>query len=295
MLKKSFADQQKEKYLKKFKKVHGNKYIYSKFIYKKFNAKIEIICKKHGSFWMLIANHLKNGCAVCAGNKKFTIDDFINISNKIHNNKFDYHKSVYKNTNSKLIIICPIHGEYKQFAGNHMRGSGCERCENDRRLMDTQEFIKKCIKVHNGFYIYDKLSYKGNKSKIKIGCPKHGYFFQRADQHCAGRGCQKCVKMVSDAEEKWLNDLGIPNDKNHRQVKLPKLRYRVDGYIPETNTVYEFHGTFWHGHPDFFDSNKKHPVKNKKFGELYNNTIKKENDIIKAGYTLVVMWEHELN
>ena len=32
--------------------------------------------------------------------------------NKLHNNTYDYSKSVYTKSKGKLIIICPIHGEF---------------------------------------------------------------------------------------------------------------------------------------------------------------------------------------
>ncbi len=43
------------------KGVHGDEYDYSKVEYKSTDAPVEIICKKHGSFWQSPYNHL-NGC-----------------------------------------------------------------------------------------------------------------------------------------------------------------------------------------------------------------------------------------
>jgi hypothetical protein len=60
--------------------------------------------------------------------KKITLEEFKERSNKIHNNKYDYSKSVYINAISKLIIICPIHGEFNQKAHSHSSGSECPKC-----------------------------------------------------------------------------------------------------------------------------------------------------------------------
>jgi ribosomal protein S18 len=95
----------------------------------------------------------------------------------------------------------------------------------------------------------------------------------------------------------WLNSLQIPNIQHAKQdgeFTIPNIG-KVDGYCKETNTVYEFHGDFWHGNPSIFNSNDIHPIIKKTFGELYHNTITREEHIIRLGYTLVVMWECEYN
>lgn len=53
-------------YIEKAKKVHGNKYDYTKTNYEKQNKKLTITCRKHGDFIQLASNHLTGaGCPVC--------------------------------------------------------------------------------------------------------------------------------------------------------------------------------------------------------------------------------------
>ena len=52
-------------------------------------------------------------------------------SNITHNNKYDYSKSIYKNLRTKIIIICPIHGEFLQSPKNH-KYSGCPKCNESK-------------------------------------------------------------------------------------------------------------------------------------------------------------------
>lgn len=59
---------------------------------------------------------------------RYTTDAFIEKANKIHNNKYDYSKVDFKNVNTKVKIICPIHGEFEQKPFNHLRGQGCRKC-----------------------------------------------------------------------------------------------------------------------------------------------------------------------
>ena len=47
--------------------IHGSKYKYSNTIYKTSNQKIEVLCEKHGPFFILPSNHIKgSGCKQCA-------------------------------------------------------------------------------------------------------------------------------------------------------------------------------------------------------------------------------------
>ena len=43
------------------------------------------------------------------------------------------------------------------------------------------------------------------------------------------------------------------------------VEYKVDGYCYETNTVYEFHGDYWHGNPIVFDSDDTNKCVGKTF------------------------------
>lgn len=123
--------------------------------------------------------------------KKLNLDDFINRSIKHHGYKYDYSKVNYKNKDSKVIIICPEHGQFEQNANNHMRGKGCAKCKPNYKLTQ-KEFIEKSILVHGDYYDYSKVVYVRNKDKVIIICPKHGEFEQEANSHLQGVGCKKC-------------------------------------------------------------------------------------------------------
>jgi len=192
----------RNEFLKKASKIHNNKYDYSKVDYKNSYTKIEIICPEHGSFLQLPQHHVAGrNCPLCArrtANKKkmIGIDEFINRSNHIHNNKYDYSESNYGGCNNKIMIICPIHGKFKQIANEHMKGHGCPQCgkeksERGHEKARSDEFIKKAQKIHNNKYDYSKVNYVNNLSKITIICPKHGEFEQIPNNHLR-YGCFRC-------------------------------------------------------------------------------------------------------
>ena len=56
-----------EEFIERARKVHGDKYDYSKVEYKGYNTKICITCPIHGEFWQTPSNHLSGkGCAICS-------------------------------------------------------------------------------------------------------------------------------------------------------------------------------------------------------------------------------------
>ncbi len=71
--------------------------------------------------------------------KKTTTIQFIERSNIIHKNKFDYSKTIYTTTHSSVIISCPIHGEFQQTALLHLRGLGCSQCSSSTRKQTNLE------------------------------------------------------------------------------------------------------------------------------------------------------------
>lgn len=183
-----------KEFIEKAKKIHGNKYDYSKVDYKDNNTKVTIICPEHGEFEQKPGNHLMGkGCAQCCGNVKLTTETFIKRANKIHNNKYDYTKTIYVDSLTKVCIICPEHGEFFQNPFSHLNGFGCPKCSGLAKPTLT-EFIEKAKEVHGDKYDYSKVIYKNAHTKVTIICPKHGEFKQSPRNHLNRKhGCPKCA------------------------------------------------------------------------------------------------------
>jgi G:T-mismatch repair DNA endonuclease (very short patch repair protein) len=67
------------------------------------------------------------------------------------------------------------------------------------------------------------------------------------------------------------------------------------GLYQRSNTIYEFHGDYWHGNPDKYAADFVNEVSGKYMGELYQKTIERESRIKEMGYNLVIMWESDWN
>jgi hypothetical protein len=148
------------------------------------------------------------------------------------------------------------------------------------------------------YYSYDieGTIYSNNKQKIKIICPKHGKFEQIISEHIRNAaGCPKCSHRISNPEKDWLDYMNIPDDKEHRQVKISvntKSRfYIVDGFLPETNTIYEFLGDYFHGNLELYNEDTINERTKTTFRELYDKTREKVETLTNLGYNVVVIWE----
>ena len=101
-------------FIEKARKVHGNKYDYSKVEYHNNHEKVCIICPEHGEFWQTPKNHLKGcNCPKCSNVYKMSNEEWIEKAREIHGDKYDYSKTHYISNKLKVKIICPKHGEFE--------------------------------------------------------------------------------------------------------------------------------------------------------------------------------------
>lgn len=187
--------------IERSKKVHGDKYDYSLVKYVNSKTKVKIICPNHGMFEQIPELHYKgNGCKKCgternAKRRRKTLDTFIADAIKIHGDKYDYSKVKYINADTKVIITCKKHGDFKQSPYCHInKKHGCIKCQYEKlhnlHKKDKDEFISQAKKIHRDMYDYSEVTYINGKTKVKIMCGKHGVFHQTPSSHIRGRGCK---------------------------------------------------------------------------------------------------------
>lgn len=141
--------------------------------------------------------------------KKSTQQEFINKANIIHNFSYDYSKILYINNSTPIIIICTIHGEFSQTPNAHLSKQGCPKCGIITRTKlnssNTEEFIKKAVKLHNNKYDYSLVDYKNNATKIKIICNNcKDTFLQTPLIHLHSNGCWKCNHVTVLTKTDWI-------------------------------------------------------------------------------------------
>ena len=237
-------------------KIHGNKYDYSKVKYINNRTKVCVICLKegHGEFWIkpndLLMGH---GCPQCKKEtisklKHSTTEEFINKAKKIHSNKYNYSKVVYKGVLDEVCIICPIHGEFWQKPHAHLNGCGCQKCGKEKYTKSLssskEEFVEKARKVHGNKYDYSKVDYVNNRTKVCIICPQHGEFWQTPHNHIGGNACPKCNEYSLER----IVRLELENNNIEYQFQVNKNTFpwlnklSLDFYLPKFNIAIECQG-----------------------------------------------------
>ena len=268
-------------FIEKARQIHNDKYDYSKVNYVNSRTKVCIICPTHGEFWQTPHNHLKGyGCAECGKEKshlpKITTEDFIAKSKEIHGNKYDYSKACYKTCDTKVCIICPEHGEFWQTPSNHINGSGCPKCANEKRknalLKDTKLFIDAATLIHNEktedeiISLFSEIEHQQHNREILNGMEidiyipslKLGIEYNGLRWHSEEFGkdhryhldkLNKCneqgIKLIQIFEDEWINHREICESKLKQICGLntnPKIYARKCEIreISNKNEVYEF-------------------------------------------------------
>lgn len=239
-------EERKQNFIKKANLLYGNIYDYSKINYQGKRKKVCIICPEHGEFWQTPERHLQNGCPKCSRivNKCKLHDknllDFISKSKKIFNNKYDYSKVKYVNSNIKVQITCPEHGDFYQTPLSHLKGYECPKCMKIKNKKKIQERQTKKIKKCNIKYDFQKMDYVDIKTPIVVVCPEHGEFWISPHSLIKGCGCPKCNKTHKKTTEEFIIAAKkIHNDKyDYSKTNYINAHTKVCIICPE-------HGEFW--------------------------------------------------
>ena len=177
--------------------------------------------------------------------KKLTINDIINRSNIIHNNKYDYSLIEYKNARTPVKIRCLIHDYiFNVTIDNHInKNIGCPKCSNKYHY-NKDELLLLFNKKHDNKYTYNLDNYINNKSIIKIKCPIHNEFKLRIQHHINGVGCKKCNDSKG---EKQINIILKKYNITYETQKIfnnciYKKNLKFDFYLPDYNTCIEYDG-----------------------------------------------------
>lgn len=308
-------------FISKAREVHGNKYDYSKVNYINCKTKVCIICPIHGYFWQTPDNHLQGKrCPKCSKVFRINTESFIEMSKRIHGDKYDYSKVNYVNNHTDVCIICPKHGEFWQRPSVHLIGNGCRKCGRvvtskklrgnldgfiskakekygsyfsyknahytsatdsititcpkhgdfvttpnaflsqkhgcpicakeyvaESHKLTQDEFIKRAKELHGDTYDYSLCEYVSYEKKVKIICKKHGVFEQTPDRHLQGSGCHNCrLSHGENVIRKFLENKNIYFEQQYK-IELEKQLFstnniRVDFFVPTLNTIIEFNG-----------------------------------------------------
>lgn len=180
-------------FVRKARQIHGQLYDYSKVDYINAHSKVLIIDPEYGDFWQLPKHHLRGSHnPKRVGGVSYSQSEFIQKANQIHNSKYDYSLVQYENSQTPVKIIDPEYGVFKQTPSSHLIGSESPWRANiatsEKQQLTLDEFIAKAEVIHNHFYNYSKVEYKGYYEEITIIDPEFGEFKVKPSSHLKGTG-----------------------------------------------------------------------------------------------------------
>jgi len=237
-----------EEFIKKSIEEHGDKYDYSNVKYVNSKTKIKIICRKHGEFYQRVYDHCRgNGSPKCVG-KNLSTNEIIKEFQKVHGNKYNYSKVIYKGIKKKIKVICHKHGKFLITPDSHKNNkNGCGLCGREsisKKLKDSQnDVIKKFQKIHGNRYDYSKVKYVNALTKIIIICRKHGVFQITPNSHISKKtGCSKCSGNYNFTNDEIIKQFKIVhgNRYDYSEVKYVsshkkvKILCKVHGYFKQS-------------------------------------------------------------
>ena len=221
--------------------------------------------------------------------KRLTTKDFIEKAKQIHGDKYNYDKTVYTKAQERVIITCPIHGDFEQFAYAHLNGKGCKKCGTEKAAskcaMTTEQFIKKAKQIHENKYDYSKVKYINSVTPICIICPIHGEFWQKPKEHLNGNGCIQCYRdkqheLFSDSQQEFIEKAQKIHGNTYDYSKVNYFNNHT-----KVEIVCPIHGSFWQT-PGHHKSGEGCP----KCATLKKFSINFRNSIISKGEKTIIEW-----
>lgn len=273
------------------------------------HKKVKWICTMGCKYEMTIAHRTKGkqNCPICSGRK-------LDHSNSLANN-LDAVKFWHPTKNNKIPrdytrgsgkwawFTCDCKNPHEYYMRICNFNSGGERCpyaggkkfDPEDSLSARYPDIDMFWNTIRNKFSPDDISY-GSGIACWLECECGHEWKSTPNSIKNGVLCPACIPAgYSKVAIKWLNSIdgGIKHAENGGEFRIPCTNYRADGYDAATNTIYEFHGTYWHGDPRVYQCDEYNSTTKCTFGELYQKTMKKEAVIKNLGYNLVVMWEYD--
>lgn len=130
--------------------------------------------------------------------RRKTHEEFLEEFKQARGTDFKTDKILYKNTSTKITVICKkCNHEFQALPGNLVgKNSKCPKCsllKSKQPRVGKEEFLKRVKLIHGNKYGYERLTFGDHKEKEKIYCRScRKYFLQTRAKHLRGQGCKVC-------------------------------------------------------------------------------------------------------
>lgn len=126
---------------------------------------------------------------------------------------------------SKIPVVCPVHGVFETIVNNHARGAGCPSCAGVK-LITREERINQAKEIHGGKYDYSLWSEDVTvHSMVESICPEHGLWRHSVANHIQKKsGCPACARNKPRTFETFVKAANKVHDYKYRYVLADDVR-----------------------------------------------------------------------
>ena len=191
-----------------------------------------------------------------------TTTTFIELARIAHGEKYDYSLVNFTGIHERVLVVCPLHGEFTPYAKNHIYGrkNGCKMCaresmsdfhKNQKIEERKANFLLQAELLHKGKFNYSQVVYTNNHTKVTILCPTHGEFEIEPRNHLKPAGCFGCARVITGSKNiKYLELKDIIGDfrkahgdrYDYSNITMPKVgALKTSDKLP---VICKSHGVF---------------------------------------------------
>ena len=153
--------------------------------------------------------------------REVTTESFIAEAQEIYGDRYDYSKVAYKNSEHRVVVTCPVHGDFQVYAREHLDGKGCPKCEKG------ETFIAKLKEKFGDKFGLDEFVYESSTSPITLICPTHGAFSRLPHQILnAPLGCPECGNDLLNQRREQARQEAIEHKEERDQARRERYRAR---------------------------------------------------------------------
>ena len=186
---------------------------------------------------------------------KLTKEQFVERSEAAHGKHYDYSKVEYKNTKTKVCIVCPEHGEFFQKPEKHMLGQGCPLCASAKLEKTNLERygVRRPLQADN---ILSKM-YKNNT--ILYGVINPGSRPESVLKRAVTKRLNRTFNTSKSEEALYKMLCEVFGEEDVlQQYRSEVYPFACDFYIKSRDMYIELNGTWTHGDCWYDSANEQH-------------------------------------
>lgn len=195
--------------------------------------------------------------------KSLTTEEFNQKVFDIHKGKYGTDKVIFKNLTTKVILTCPIHGDFEVYPHNILNGQGCYWCGREvtknKIKKGKEKFINQSRELYGDLFDYSEVEYVNGHTEVCLIChrinPKNGEEY--------GRIYQTPVSHLKHLPRILSNEETSKRQRSNTEEFIKKLNKKYPGKFDTSKVEYKTNRT-----PIILISHDIDPITEKEYGEF---------------------------